>query len=115
MLQGIGLNSKTVNQWIIKRRRELSGEPDPKAEDRELREARKRIRELEMENAFLKKPRPSSPEIRRSSALSAHAGREGRIPREACRHQAHRDQLQPEKVPFNHRLQDAGAGHRIVL
>lgn len=51
----LGLNSKTVNQWVIKRRRELSGEPDPKAEDRELRQARKRIRELEMENAFLKK------------------------------------------------------------
>lgn len=51
----LGLNSKTVNQWVIKRRRELSGRPDPKAEDRELREARKRIRELEMENAFLKK------------------------------------------------------------
>lgn len=27
----------------------------PKAEDRELREAKRRIRELEMENAFLKK------------------------------------------------------------
>ncbi len=51
----LGLNSKTVNQWVIKRRRELSGQHDPKAEDRELREARKRIRELEMENAFLKK------------------------------------------------------------
>lgn len=39
------------------RRRELAGGPDPKAEDRELREAKKRIRELEMENAFLKKSR----------------------------------------------------------
>ena len=51
----LGLNSKTVNNWVQKRRRELAGEPDPKAEDRELREARKRIRELEMESAFLKK------------------------------------------------------------
>ena len=51
----LGLNSKTVNNWVQKRRRELAGEPDPKAEDRELREARKRIRELETENAFLKK------------------------------------------------------------
>ena len=51
----LGLNSKTVNMWVINRRRELSGEPDPDAGDRELREARKRIRELEMENAFLKK------------------------------------------------------------
>ena len=36
-------------------RRELAGGPDPKTEDRELREAKRRIRELEMENAFLKK------------------------------------------------------------
>lgn len=50
-----GLNSKTVNKWVQNRRRELSGGPDRKAEERELREARKRIRELEMENAFLKK------------------------------------------------------------
>ena len=51
----LGLNSKTVNRWVVERRRELSGEPDPAAEDRELREARKRIRELEQENDFLKK------------------------------------------------------------
>lgn len=51
----LGLSSKTVNRWVIKRRRELAGEPDPAAEDRELREARKRIRELEQENDFLKK------------------------------------------------------------
>ncbi len=51
----LGLNPKAVNQWVIRRRRELSGEPDPKAEGREMREARRRIRELEMENAFLKK------------------------------------------------------------
>ena len=50
-----GLNPKTVNKWVQNRRRELAGGPDPKAEDRELREAKKRIRELEMENAFLKK------------------------------------------------------------
>ena len=51
----LGLNPKTVDKWVAKRRREASGLPDPKAEDRELREARRRIRELEMENAFLKK------------------------------------------------------------
>ena len=51
----LGLNSKTVSKWVQDRRRELAGEPDPKAEDRELREARRRTRELEMENAFLKK------------------------------------------------------------
>ena len=51
----LGLNSKTVNKWVQNRRRKLAGGPDPKAEDRELREAKRRIRELEMENAFLKK------------------------------------------------------------
>lgn len=51
----LGPNPKTVNQWAIRRRRGLSGEPDPAAEDRELREARRRIRELETENAFPKK------------------------------------------------------------
>ena len=44
-----------MNKWVQSRRRELAGGPDPKAEDRELREAKRRIRELEMENAFLKK------------------------------------------------------------
>lgn len=51
----LGLDSKTVNKWVQDRRRELSGGPDPKAGDREPREARRRIRELEMEDAFLKK------------------------------------------------------------
>lgn len=51
----LGLNSKTVNNWVVRRRRELGGEPDPKAGEAELREARRRIRELEQENAFLKK------------------------------------------------------------
>ena len=49
-----GLNSKTVSKWARNRRRELAGGPGPKAGDRELREARRRIRELEMESAFLK-------------------------------------------------------------
>ena len=44
-----------MNKRVQNRRRELAGGLDPKAEDRELREAKKRIRELEMENAFLKK------------------------------------------------------------
>lgn len=44
-----------MNNWVVRRRRELGGEPDPKADDAELREARRRIRELEQENAFLKK------------------------------------------------------------
>lgn len=51
----LGLNSKTVNKWVQNRRRELAGGPGLKTEDRELREAKRRIREFEMENAFPKK------------------------------------------------------------
>ena len=51
----LGLNPKTVDKWVARRRREASGEPGPGAGGRELREAQRRIRELEMENAFLKK------------------------------------------------------------
>lgn len=49
------LDSKTANKWVQDRRRELSGGPGPKAGDREPREARRRIRGLEMEDAFPKK------------------------------------------------------------
>lgn len=67
----LGLNSKTVNRWVVERRRELSGEPDPKAEDRELRELRKRVRQLEMENEFLKK---ASAYFAREQGLRAATG-----------------------------------------
>lgn len=42
--RGLEFNSKTANMRVIKRRRELSGEPDPKDDDAELREARRRFR-----------------------------------------------------------------------
>ncbi len=51
----LGLNDKTVNDWVLKRKRSQGSAPGPKAEDRELREAKKRIRELEIKNEFLKK------------------------------------------------------------
>ena len=51
----IGVSKKTASRWVADRRGQLAGEPDPKAEDAEMRELRKRNRELEMENAFLKK------------------------------------------------------------
>lgn len=53
--EGLGRNSKTVDDWVLEHLRELAGEPDPRAEGRELREARERMRELEMENAFLRR------------------------------------------------------------
>lgn len=51
----LGLNSKTVNDWVLKRRRELGGEVPAGDSDAEPRRLNKRVRELEMENEFLKK------------------------------------------------------------
>lgn len=47
----LGLNSKTGNKWVQSRRRELADGPDPKAENRELREAVRRVR-LESDRRF---------------------------------------------------------------
>lgn len=76
----LGLNSKTVNDWVLKRRRELGGEVPAGDSDAELRRLKKRVRELEMENEFLKKPRPSLPGPRGSGALPADGGGEGELP-----------------------------------
>ena len=51
----IGVNEKTASRWVAIRKKQLNGEPDTKADTAEIRAAQKRIRELEMENAFLKK------------------------------------------------------------
>jgi transposase len=51
----IGVNRKTASRWVAKRRRQLSGEANPQIGNAELVAAQKHIRELEMENAFLKK------------------------------------------------------------
>ena len=53
MADELGVNRKTLQHWVQRRRQQLDGSA-PEA-DPELRAARKRIRELEMENAFLKK------------------------------------------------------------
>ena len=76
----LGLNDKTVNDWMLKRKRSQGSAPGPKAEDRELREAKKRIRELEMENEFLKKQRSSSPKSKGCRQVPPDAGEKGRIP-----------------------------------
>lgn len=51
----LGINGKTLQRWVQIRRKQLSGEDALDAESAELRDARKRIKELEQENAFLKK------------------------------------------------------------
>ena len=51
----LGINPKTGGRWVKDRRDRLSGAKPTREEDAETRALRKRIRELEMENAFLKK------------------------------------------------------------
>ncbi len=51
----LGLNPKTTNGWVKGRHGQLAGKPNLKAKAAEVRAMQKRIRELEMENAFLKK------------------------------------------------------------
>lgn len=59
MARELDINDKTLSNWVAKRKQELSGKAPQgtaaTAQDKELREAKKRIRELEMENEFLKK------------------------------------------------------------
>ena len=63
----LGLNPKTVNRWVLARKGQ--GAPARAAESAELKKAQKRIRELEMENEFLKKQPPSSQKSKRRRAL----------------------------------------------
>ena len=51
----LGLNQKTLARWVTLRKKQLNGDLPTTEEDAEKREMQKRIRELEMENAFLKK------------------------------------------------------------
>lgn len=68
----IGVNEKTAQRWVMAQRKQLDGGASP-----ELAAANKRIRELEMENEFLKKLWPSSRGTERSRALPVHARGEG--------------------------------------
>ena len=65
----LGVNSKTMQRWVNIRRDELNGKRPSKADQKELREAKKRIRQLKMENEFLKKLHPSSPKNRNSRKI----------------------------------------------
>lgn len=56
----LGVHYKTLQHWVKRRRDELKGKTPPKLEPDELQAARKRIRELEQENEFLKKRAPSA-------------------------------------------------------
>lgn len=51
----LGLHQKTASRWVTLRKKALNGELPAPVEDAESRALRKRNRELEMENEFLKK------------------------------------------------------------
>ena len=51
----LGIPAKTLQGWVRARRAQLAGGLEPQEGGDELRAARKRIRELELENEFLKK------------------------------------------------------------
>ena len=55
----LGVSHKTLGNWVRARKAELEGKPAASTAmsdtERELKAAQKRIRELEMENEFLKK------------------------------------------------------------
>lgn len=54
----LGINYKTLSVWVRKRKEQLANPEEfakAQTEQAELRAAQKRIRELEMENEFLKK------------------------------------------------------------
>ena len=53
----LNINDTTLGFWVKACRRKLSGQPLPPdmPDDERVRELERRVRELEMENAFLKK------------------------------------------------------------
>lgn len=80
----VGVDGKTAARWVRQRRARLdreAGKTVADSADPEVRAMQRRIRELEMENESLKKPRPSSPGTTRSRQVPADAGGEGRLSR----------------------------------
>lgn len=51
----LGINVKTASKWVKDRKDAVAGGNPAQKESKEMQELRKRNRELEMENAFLKK------------------------------------------------------------
>ena len=51
----LGINDKTLNEWILKQAKTGRVTQERTGEQKELDAAKKRIRELESENEFLKK------------------------------------------------------------
>ena len=76
------INQGTLGNWV-KLYREQNPEPEPalKPSDRvRLAELEAEVRELRMENEFLKKPQPSSPRSRVKRQVSPDFRGEGQLP-----------------------------------
>lgn len=51
----LGLNQATLNRWVLRRKQELDGDTSQEVDAPEVKDLKKRVAELEMENEFLKK------------------------------------------------------------
>lgn len=51
----LGVQQATLNRWVLKRRKELGGDKAKPNDTLEVKELKKRIFDLEIENEFLKK------------------------------------------------------------
>lgn len=51
----LGLNQATLNRWVLKRQQALDGGASGSGDAPEVKELKRRVAELEMENEFLKK------------------------------------------------------------
>jgi transposase len=60
----LGINDTTLGFWVKAYRKKLAGQPLPSdmPDDERVRELERRVRDLEMENAFLKKGVPRARE-----------------------------------------------------
>ena len=75
----LGINDKTLNDWIIKHSKTKRVTQVRTDEHKQLDAVNRRIHELESENKFLKKRQPSSPEASVEGQVLAHAGEEGNL------------------------------------
>lgn len=81
----LGINRKTFNNWVLRHKKKQGGSSslETAQDSPEIRELKRRNKELEMENAFLKKQQPSSQKTKRKRQVFAHACGEGKLPRQA--------------------------------
>ena len=74
MARELGVNDTTLGFWVKEYRKKLDGQPLPPGmpDQERIRELERRNRELEMELAFLKKPRRTSRGSNGDRALRVH-------------------------------------------